>query len=187
MKCWKSGKRSCLSIESVNGEAFVNFSVFLANPSETYFYQDARRRNPLPPKGNKRKKSSLRKSNVITSVCQAEMSVKAVSDNFSFAFPAAEDEWEPSPENLQQQLYPPSLTLSQNVKNFRKNHPGPTLENITISEENQETASKETECPRLDFGSLKLSQSALWERGATPRGSARKPREAQKWVLRGRP
>ena len=59
----------------------------------------------------------------------------------------------------------------------RKNHPGPTLENITISEENQETASK------LDFWSLKLSQSSLQEGGATLRGSARKPREAQKWVL----
>ena len=87
-----------------------------------------------------------------------EMSVKAVSVNFSFAF--TED--------------PPSLTLSQNEKNSRKNHPGSTLENITISEENQETSFKETE-------------SSLWERSAAPRGSARKPREDQKWVLRGHP
>ena len=62
---------------------------------------------------------------MITSVCQAEMSVKAVQ------FQSRE---------------PPTTTGGSVIS--RKNHPGPTLENITISEENQETASK-------------LSQSAL--------------------------
>ena len=55
----------------------MNFSVFLADPSETYFYQDTW--------------SEKRKSNVITSMRQAEMSVKAVSVNFSFAFSVAGD------------------------------------------------------------------------------------------------
>ena len=52
MKCWKSSKRSQLSTESsVNGEAFVNFSVFLGNPSETHFNPDAWRQNPSPKEG----------------------------------------------------------------------------------------------------------------------------------------
>ena len=32
MKCWKSSKKSRLFIESVNGMAFMNFSVFLGDP-----------------------------------------------------------------------------------------------------------------------------------------------------------
>ena len=115
-KCWKSSKRSRLSIESsVNGEAFVKFSVFLGNPSETQLNPDAQ--NPSP-KENKRKKSSKkiqrdneraakfqekkRQEQAAASSAasgdpppstssQAETSVKAASINFSFASPAAED------------------------------------------------------------------------------------------------
>ena len=36
-KCWTSGKRSRLFIESVNGNAFMNFSVFLGHPGNVYF------------------------------------------------------------------------------------------------------------------------------------------------------
>ena len=36
-KCWSSGKRSRLVIESVNGHAFVNFSAFLGNPKTMHF------------------------------------------------------------------------------------------------------------------------------------------------------
>ena len=59
VKCWKSGKRSRLFIESVNGMAFMNFSVFLGNPSEAHFTPSPhpQRRHPSP-KENKRKKSS---------------------------------------------------------------------------------------------------------------------------------
>ena len=32
VKCWKSSKKSRLFIESVNGMAFMNFSVFLGDP-----------------------------------------------------------------------------------------------------------------------------------------------------------
>ena len=203
-KCWKSSKRSRLSIESsVNGEAFVNFSVFLGNPSETHFNPDAWRRNP-PAKENKRKKSSKkiqrdneraakfqekkRQEQAAASSAasgdpppstssQAETSVKAAPINFSFASPAAEDltnddmegisSPQPSPENLRHQLEdPPSLNLSHNEEIARDNptEPSFSFENITILEENQETASEETESPGLDFLSFKLSQSGLWVR-----------------------
>ena len=205
MKCWKSSKRSRLSIESsVNGEAFVNFSVFLGNPSETHFNPDAR--NPSP-KENKRKKSSkkIQRDNERaakfqekkrqeqaaalsaasgdpppSTSSQAETSVKAAPINFSFASPAAEDltndamegilSPQPSPENLRHQLEDsPPLNLSVNEEIARDNPTGPSFsfENTTISEENQETASEETESPGLDFLSFNLSQSGLWVRRTT--------------------
>ena len=110
----------------------------------------------------------------------AETSVKASPINFSFASPAAEDltnddmegisSPQPSPENLRHQLEdPPSLNLSHNEEIARDNptEPSFSFENITISEENQETASEETESPGLDFLSFKLSQSGLWVRRTT--------------------
>ena len=57
IKCWKSSKRSLLFIDSVSGHAFVNFSVFLGDPSETHFHPKNWRWNPSPNDG-KRKKSS---------------------------------------------------------------------------------------------------------------------------------
>ena len=59
VKCWKSNKKSRIFIESVNGMAFMNFSVFLGNPSEAHFTPSPhpQRRHPSP-KENKRKKSS---------------------------------------------------------------------------------------------------------------------------------
>ena len=111
---------------------------------------------------------------------QAETSVKAASINFSFASPAAEDltndamegilSPQPSPENLRHQLEgSPPLNLSDNEEIARDNPTGPyfSFENTTISEENQETASEETESPGLDFLSFKLSQSGLWVRRTT--------------------
>ena len=53
-KCWRSGTRSCIFIESFNGQAFVNFSAFLGHPGDVHF-------NPMPTKQNpsrgQRKKS----------------------------------------------------------------------------------------------------------------------------------
>ena len=59
VKCWKSSKKSRLFIESVNGMAFMNFSVFLGNPSDAHSPPNPhpQRRHPSP-KENKRKKSS---------------------------------------------------------------------------------------------------------------------------------
>ena len=35
-KCWRSGKKSRLIIETVNGHAFVNFCAFLGHPNERH-------------------------------------------------------------------------------------------------------------------------------------------------------
>ena len=120
VKCWKSSKRSCLFIESVNGMAFMNFSVFLGNPSEAHsphYTPHPQRRQPSS-KENKRKKSSkkIQRDNERAAKFQAkkrqeqasasaangnplstssptatESSVRAASVNFSFASPVAED------------------------------------------------------------------------------------------------
>ena len=219
VKCWKSSKRSRLFFDSVNGEAFVNFSVFLGNPNEAHSYSTPRQRNP-PPEEKKKKKKSFKKiqrdneraakfqekkrqeeaaakaaSGVPPSATSspAASSVRAASVNFSFASPAPEDvtngtigisDPSPSPEDLHQQPdamegilspHPGSENLRQQLEDppsftfdfeeiAREDHTELTVENISISEENQETASEETESPGLDFWTLKLSQSELWGR-----------------------
>ena len=49
----RSGKRSRLFIESVNGNAFMTFSVFLGHPGNAHFVP----KNPQPPKKKKKVKS----------------------------------------------------------------------------------------------------------------------------------
>ena len=39
VKCWSMGKRSTFHVESVNGEAFLNFSAYLGLPRNVHFYQ----------------------------------------------------------------------------------------------------------------------------------------------------
>lgn len=55
-KCWISGKRSRLFIETVNGNAFMNFSVFLGHPGKPHFAP----KNPQPPKKVKSKRKADR-------------------------------------------------------------------------------------------------------------------------------
>ena len=118
VKCWKSNKKSRLFIESVNGMAFVNFSVFLGNPSEAHSPQSFPQRRQ-PSSDTSRKKKSFKKiqrDNERAAKFQAkkrqeqasasaangnplstssptatESSVRAASVNFSFASPVAED------------------------------------------------------------------------------------------------
>ena len=52
-KCWTSGKRSRLFIETVNGNAFMNFSVFLGHPGNAHFAP----KYPQPAKAKKKVKS----------------------------------------------------------------------------------------------------------------------------------
>ena len=56
-KCWSSGKKSRLVIESMNGVAFVNFSAFLGHP-KTMHFAPREKRDP----GRKCKKKSERKT-----------------------------------------------------------------------------------------------------------------------------
>ena len=60
-KCWSSGKRSRLVIESVNGHAFVNFSAFLGNP-KTMHSAPGENRYPRRKSKKKSKKKSKRKT-----------------------------------------------------------------------------------------------------------------------------
>ena len=145
VKCWKSSKRSRLFIDSVNGKAFMNFSVFLGNPSDIHFQSTPRQRKPSPKEKKKRKKSpkQIQRDNERAAKFQekkrqeeaaakaasgvpppatsspAASTVREASVNFSFASPVAED----SPEDLRQhQEDPPSLTLSHEGESVREHH-----------------------------------------------------------------
>ena len=52
-KCWRSGKKSRLVIESINGFAFVNFSAFLGHPKTVHV---------APPEKDKPGRNSRKKS-----------------------------------------------------------------------------------------------------------------------------
>ena len=60
-KCWRSGKRSRLVIESVNGHTFVNFLAFLGHP-ETMHFTPREKRSPSRYSNKKPKKKSKRKT-----------------------------------------------------------------------------------------------------------------------------
>ena len=118
---------------------FPSFWQILVKHNFIKMHGDGIRLLPRKIKGRNHLRKS--KSNEITSVCQAEMSVKAVSDNFSFAFPAAEDLTNDAMEGdfkIPSQVQRTSnncrirhlwLCLRiKRIKNSRKNHPGPTLE-----------------------------------------------------------
>ena len=59
-KCWRSGARTRVTMESMNGRAFVNFSAFLGHPDNDHFQPRPSNRNPtkLP-----RKKSKIKRDN----------------------------------------------------------------------------------------------------------------------------
>ena len=127
VKCWRSSKKSRLFIDSVNGKAFMNFSVFLGNPSDIHFLSLSVNFSFASPVAEDRTDNAM----------------EGISDP------------QPSPEDLRQHLEdPPSLTLPHEGESVRENPTEPASENITISEEvlqvNQETASEETMSPGLD-------------------------------------
>ena len=57
VKCWSSGKKSRLIIESVRGQAFIQFSAFLGNPKDDHSKARARARDrqPKPKQKSERK------------------------------------------------------------------------------------------------------------------------------------
>ena len=63
VKCWSSGKRSRLFIESVNGHAFVNFSAFLGYPKDDHFMPQARDRQSKPKKKKKKSQRKIQRDN----------------------------------------------------------------------------------------------------------------------------
>ena len=60
-KCWSSGKKSRLVIESVNGFAFVSFSAFLGHPKTTHFAP--REKRDLGRKSKKKSKQKTERDN----------------------------------------------------------------------------------------------------------------------------
>ena len=70
VKCWGSGAKSRLFIESVKGNAFVNFSAFLGHPGNAHFVPKreeevetrAREGNPDGQQKSKPRKKSKRKT-----------------------------------------------------------------------------------------------------------------------------
>ena len=57
VNCWSSGKKSRLIIESVRGQAFIQFSAFLGNPKDDHSKARARARDrqPKPKQKSERK------------------------------------------------------------------------------------------------------------------------------------
>ena len=53
LKCWRSGTKARVIIESVNGKAFVNFSAFLGDPDDAHFKPRPSKR--IPSKGPRKK------------------------------------------------------------------------------------------------------------------------------------
>ena len=58
-KCWRSGTRARVFIESFNGGAFVNFSTFLGHPGDVHFNPRPTKRNPS--RGPRKKSEKKRK------------------------------------------------------------------------------------------------------------------------------
>ena len=152
VKCWGSGRRSRLFMESVNGEAFMNFSTFLGNPGWGHSRQNKMasgeetsgnrksHQDPKLSKKTKRKKSQKkterdnqraaefqkRKQEEISAAAATESSpVSAAAASTST--PSKEFEFsEPTCENMS------SLDSSNNTNAFM-NLDG----NVTLSDENE--------------------------------------------------
>ena len=56
-KCWRSGTRARVIMESMNGNTFVNFSAFLGHPDNAHFQPRPSKRNPttVPRKKSEKK------------------------------------------------------------------------------------------------------------------------------------
>ena len=122
-KCWRSGTRSRVFIESFNGQAFVNFSAFLGHPGDVHFKPRPTKRNPSRGPRKKSEKKTKRDNDraarfqqqkrkeeeaasasiskpvdnpeaIATSTPGAESEMTFSSQEFSFASPV--------PENLRQ-------------------------------------------------------------------------------------
>ena len=95
-KCWRSGKKSRLIIETVNGHAFVNFCAFLGYPNERH--ENSRwRRNPRPKETSTLKKKSPRKTQRDNERAASFQRRKRDSAAASATAPGSEDSSKSSP------------------------------------------------------------------------------------------
>ena len=160
VKCWKSSKRSRLFIDSVNGKAFMNFSVFLRNPSDIHSKSNPRQRKPSPKEKKQRKKSpkQIQRDNERAAKFQekkrqeeaaakaasgvpppatsspAASTVREASVNFSFASPVAEDRTDNAMEGISDpQPSPEDLRQHQeDPPSLTLSHEGESVRDIPI-------------------------------------------------------
>ena len=61
-KCWRSGTKARVIMESFNGAAFVNFSAYLGYPNDVHFHSRPEKRNP-PKKPRKKSEKKVKRDN----------------------------------------------------------------------------------------------------------------------------
>ena len=61
-KCWRSGTKARVIMETFNGQAFINFSAFLGHPDDTHFHPRQSRWNP-PKKPRKKSEKKIKRDN----------------------------------------------------------------------------------------------------------------------------
>ena len=83
-KCWRSGTKTRVIMESVNGHAFVNFSAFLGYPDDVHF-KFKPRPTQRKPSGVPRKKSArkIKRDNDRAARFQERQREKAASDSLT--------------------------------------------------------------------------------------------------------
>ena len=59
-KCWRSGTRARVIMESMNGNSFVNFSAYLGHPDNVHFQPRPSKRNPTTASRKKSEKKIKR-------------------------------------------------------------------------------------------------------------------------------
>ena len=116
VKCWSSGKKSRLILESVNGYSFVNFSAFLGYPGDHHFNANGRHRNPKAQNSKKKSSHQIQSDNERAARFQErkrrEMAMTSspagiptsLASSPSAAAPANFTFSEPHPENLRENL-----------------------------------------------------------------------------------
>lgn len=98
-KCWRSGDKARVIMETFNGHAFINFSAYLGYPDDVHFQSRPAERNP-PKKPRKKSAKKIKRDNERAAQFQEkkrkeEDTVASASTSgkfeYSFASPARED------------------------------------------------------------------------------------------------
>ena len=95
-KCWISGKSSRLFIETVKGNAFVNFSVFLGHPGNVHFVP----KNPQPAAAKKKVKSKRKTERDNLRAAQFQERKKKEMETAASAEATEAEQADPSPPPL---------------------------------------------------------------------------------------
>ena len=175
IKCWRSGTKARVIIESMNGHAFVNFSAFLGYPEDAHF-------NPRPspsrrkPSGGPRKKSAkkIQRDNdraaryqerkregaasapdkseeaVVTSSPGAESAMTLSGLEFSFASPVPETLRQTSNDDISTSMIlidseEQNEQNEQNVQNVQETQKDKKGEKQSVYDEDRKHANEESD------------------------------------------